>query len=127
MAWEFKNGIPIYLQIVDGIKIRIAGGELPPGSKIPSVRDLAAEAGVNPNTMQRALTQLEQEGLLHAQRTSGRYVTEDEQKMKELRRSLSEKYVEELFTQLKTKYVDQGVPVVIGEYGCIDKTAANKP
>ena len=100
MAWEFKNGIPIYLQIVDGIKIRIAGGELPPGSKIPSVRDLAAEAGVNPNTMQRALTQLEQEGLLHAQRTSGRYVTEDEQKMKELRRSLSEKYVEELFTQL---------------------------
>ena len=100
MAWEFKNGVPIYLQIVDGIKIRIAGGELPPGSKIPSVRDLAAEAGVNPNTMQRALTQLEQEGLLHAQRTSGRYVTEDEQKMKELRRSLSEKYVEELFTQL---------------------------
>lgn len=100
MAWEFKNGIPIYLQIVDGIKIRIAGGELPPGSKIPSVRDLAAEVGVNPNTMQRALTQLEQEGLLHAQRTSGRYVTEDEQKMKELRRSLSEKYVEELFTQL---------------------------
>lgn len=100
VAWEFKNGIPIYLQIVDGIKIRIAGGELPPGSKIPSVRDLAAEAGVNPNTMQRALTQLEQEGLLHAQRTSGRYVTEDEQKMKELRRSLSEKYVEELFTQL---------------------------
>ena len=115
MAWEFKNGIPIYLQIVDGIKIRIAGGELPPGSKIPSVRDLAAEAGVNPNTMQRALTQLEQEGLLHAQRTSGRYVTEDEQKMKELRRSLSEKYVEELFTQLSRLGMTREGPY--GPYG----------
>lgn len=100
MAWEFKNGIPIYLQIMEGIKTRIAGGLLPPGSKLPSVRDLAAQAGVNPNTMQRAMTQLEQEGLLYTQRTSGRFVTEDEAKMKELRSSLSEKYVEELFTQL---------------------------
>ena len=100
MAWEFKNGIPIYLQIVDGIKVRIAGGALPPGSKLPSVRDLAAQAGVNPNTMQRAMTELEQEGLLYTQRTSGRYVTEDETKMRELRSALSEKYVEELFTQL---------------------------
>ena len=100
MAWEFKNGIPIYLQIMEGIKTRIAGGLLPPGSKLPSVRDLAAQAGVNPNTMQRAMTQLEQEGLLYTQRTSGRFVTEDEAKMKELRSSLSERYVEELFTQL---------------------------
>lgn len=100
MAWEFKNGIPIYLQIMEGIKTRIAGGLLPPGSKLPSVRDLAAQAGVNPNTMQRAMTQLEQEGLLYTQRTSGRFVTEDEVKMKELRSSLSERYVEELFTQL---------------------------
>ena len=100
MTWEFKNGIPIYLQIMEGIKTRIAGGLLPPGSKLPSVRDLAAQAGVNPNTMQRAMTQLEQEGLLYTQRTSGRFVTEDEAKMKELRSSLSERYVEELFTQL---------------------------
>ena len=100
MTWEFKNGIPIYLQIMEGIKTRIAGGLLPPGSKLPSVRDLAAQAGVNPNTMQRAMTQLEQEGLLYTQRTSGRFVTEDEEKMKELRSSLSERYVEELFTQL---------------------------
>lgn len=100
LAWEFKNGVPIYLQIVDGIKIRIAGGSLPPGSKLPSVRDLAAQAGVNPNTMQRAMTQLEQEGLLYTQRTSGRFVTEDEEKMKELRSTLSEKYVRELYEQL---------------------------
>ena len=101
LAWEFKNGIPIYLQIVDGIKIRIAGGSLPPGSKLPSVRDLAAQAVVNPNTMQRAMTQLEHEGLLFTQRTSGRFVTEDEEKMRELRSALSEKYVEELFVQLR--------------------------
>lgn len=100
MAWEFKNGIPIYLQIVDGIKTGIAGGTLPPGSKLPSVRELAAQAGVNPNTMQRAMTQLEQEGLLYTQRTSGRYVTEDEARLKELRSALSEKYIQELFEQL---------------------------
>ncbi len=58
MKWEFKNGIPIYLQIIDQIKRQIVSGELAPGSRIPAVRDLAKEAGVNPNTMQRALTQL---------------------------------------------------------------------
>lgn len=100
MAWEFRNGIPIYLQILDEMKVRIASGALPPGSKIPPVRELAANAGVNPNTMQRALTALEQEGLLYARRTSGRYVTEDAEIMKELRKKLSEKYVGELFTQL---------------------------
>lgn len=100
MAWDFRNGIPIYLQIVEEMKARIASGSLPPGSRIPPVRELAATAGVNPNTMQRALTSLEQEGLLYAQRTSGRYVTEDAEIMKELRSELSEKYVRELFEQL---------------------------
>ena len=61
MKWEFKNGIPIYLQIIAQIKVMIASGELRAGSKIPPVREMAVEAGVNPNTMQRALTQLEQE------------------------------------------------------------------
>ena len=56
MKWEFKNGIPIYLQIIGQIKRQIVSGELAPGSRIPAVRDLAQEAGVNPNTMQRALT-----------------------------------------------------------------------
>lgn len=58
------------------------------------------EAGVNPNTMQRALTQLEQEGLLYTQRTSGRFVTEDKQVLKEMRKSLSEQYVKDLFEAL---------------------------
>ena len=64
------------------------------------VRELAMEAGVNPNTMQRALTQLEQEGLLYTQRTSGRFVTEDKQVLKEMRKSLSEQYVKDLFEAL---------------------------
>ena len=100
MKWEFKSGIPIYLQIISLLKMKIAAGELPPGSQVQPVRELALEAGVNPNTMQRALTQLEQEGLLYTQRTSGRFVTEDKQVLKEMRKSLSEQYVKDLFEAL---------------------------
>ena len=101
MKWEFKNGIPIYLQIIDQIKRQIVSGELAPGSRIPAVRDLAQEAGVNPNTMQRALTQLEQEGLLYTQRTSGRFVTQEEEIMKQTRMQLSDEYIAELFKHLQ--------------------------
>ncbi len=100
MKWEFKSGIPIYLQIITIMKLKIASGELPPGSQISPVRELAMEAGVNPNTMQRALTQLEQEGLLFTLRTSGRFVTENQKVLREMRRSLSEQYVGELFETL---------------------------
>ena len=100
MKWEFKSGIPIYLQIISLLKMKIAAGELPPGSQVQPVRELAMEAGVNPNTMQRALTQLEQEGLLYTQRTSGRFVTEDKQVLKEMRKSVSEQYVKDLFEAL---------------------------
>ena len=77
MDWRFRNDLPIYAQLVEKIKLGIVSGELPPGSRLPSVRDLAAEAGVNPNTMQRALQDLEREGLVFPQRTAGRFVTED--------------------------------------------------
>ena len=100
MKWEFKSGIPIYLQIISLLKMKIAAGELPPGSQVQPVRELAMEAGVNPNTMQRALTQLEQEGLLYTQRTRGRFVTEDKQVLKEMRKALSEQYVKDLFEAL---------------------------
>ena len=78
MGWKFKADRPIYTQLVEQIELRIVSGMYSPGSKLPSVRDLAAEASVNPNTMQKALAELEQNGLLYAQRTSGRYITEDE-------------------------------------------------
>ena len=77
MVWVFENDQPIYTQLVDQIKFAIVSGELPPGARMPAVRELSLEAGVNPNTMQRALQQLEREGLVYAQRSAGRFVTED--------------------------------------------------
>ncbi len=74
---EFESNRPIYLQIVDEIKSRIVSGSYEPGAKLPSVRDFAAELSVNPNTMQRALAQLESEGLIYTERTSGRFVSKD--------------------------------------------------
>ncbi|MBO7710530.1 MAG: GntR family transcriptional regulator [Lachnospiraceae bacterium] len=101
MKWEFKNGVPIYQQIMQILHIRIANGTYPPGSKIPAVRELAMEAGVNPNTMQRALAELERDGLLAAWRTSGRYVTEDEQKLSQLREELAAGFARELCENLR--------------------------
>lgn len=79
MNWKFSGDRPVYQQIMAAIRGAILTGELPPGKKVPSVRDLAAEAQVNPNTMQRALTELEREGLLIGGGTSGRSVTQDRQ------------------------------------------------
>ena len=79
MNWKFTGDRPVYQQIMAAIRGSILKGELSPGSKVPSVRDLAAEAQVNPNTMQRALTELEREGLLVGGGTSGRTVTTNEE------------------------------------------------
>jgi len=77
MSWSFTPDRPIYLQLQERLKHLIVSGVYPSGSKLPAVRDLALEAAVNPNTAQKALTELEREGLVYVQRTSGRYVTED--------------------------------------------------
>lgn len=77
MDWEFDNQRPIYSQIIEYIKLIIVSGKLKPGEKLLSVRELAAVAGVNPNTMQKALSELESTGLVHPNRTSGRFVCED--------------------------------------------------
>ncbi|MGN0317368.1 MAG: GntR family transcriptional regulator [Lachnospira sp.] len=77
MQWIFNNDIPIYLQIMDHIRKEIASGNLSPGQKLPSVRELALEAGVNPNTMQKALSELERDGFLQSNRTEGRYVSNE--------------------------------------------------
>lgn len=77
MKTHFDNNTPIYMQIIDAVKLMIVSGELKPGDKVGSVRDLAAEFGVNPNTMQRALAELERENLLFTERTTGRFITED--------------------------------------------------
>ena len=77
MDWQLDNERPVYAQLVQQIEQAVASGVFAPGQKLPGVRELAAEAGVNPNTMQRALAQLEETGLLRSQRTSGRFVTQD--------------------------------------------------
>ncbi len=95
MPWEFREDAPIYTQLVAQIQQRIVGGLLGPGARLPSVRDLAAEAGVNPNTMQRALTELEREGIVHSQRTVGRFITEDADRIRQLREELARQQVKD--------------------------------
>ena len=98
MAWILDDSRPIYLQIVDLIKTEIIAGVYRPGDKLPSVRDLAMEASVNPNTMQKALTELERSGLVYTQRTSGRFITEDTAKMTEIKEQLEREQIQ-LFLQ----------------------------
>jgi len=101
MAWNFNDNAPIYLQIVNTLKRNIASGAYPPGSRLPSVRDLALEAGVNPNTMQRALSELERSGLVNSQRTAGRFITEDAGALLDLRKSMSEEIVSDFIARLR--------------------------
>ena len=93
MLWQFSGDAPIYSQLIEQIKVGIVSGVFPPGERLPSVRDLATEAGVNPNTMQRALTELERDGLVYSQRTAGRFVTEDNTMINQAKRSLAERHV----------------------------------
>lgn len=77
MEWTIRGDAPVYAQLVEQLTLAIIRGDYPPGERLPSVRELSAEAGVNPNTMQRALSELEREGFVQTQRTTGRTVTED--------------------------------------------------
>jgi DNA-binding transcriptional regulator YhcF (GntR family) len=101
MRWVFENGLPIYLQMITSLKEMIANGTYPPGSRMPSVRELAMEAGVNPNTVQRAFAELERDGLLHTERTNGRKVSEDRKVLDELKASLAEEAVDDMVRRLK--------------------------
>ena len=98
---QYENNTPIYLQIMQNIKQNIISGKWEPGSRISSVRDLSIVFGVNPNTMQRALTALEQEKLLYSERTSGRYITGDEQIIKELRDNYAQSITQQFMAQMQ--------------------------
>lgn len=98
MAWQFHSGRPIYTQLLEQIRIRIISGSYPLGSKLPSVRDLASTAAVNPNTMQKALSELERSGLIYSQRTSGRYVTEDASMIQTLKEDIAKEKIKDFFT-----------------------------
>ena len=101
MDWTIVAGRPVYLQLIEQLELAIITGEYPPGEKIPGVRDLAAQAQVNPNTMQRALAQLETEGLVRTERTAGRYVTEDTMLIEQLRAATAEKFAEEFLEKMR--------------------------
>lgn len=94
MPWTLSNEKPIYLQLIDQIKLQILAGAYRSGDRFPTVRELAAEASVNPNTMQKALVALEQEGLLVGSRTSGRTVTTDQSLIHSMRKDLADQELE---------------------------------
>jgi len=96
MKFEFDNNIPIYIQLVEQLKMYIISGKIKPGDKLPSVRDLALQTKVNPNTMQKALVELEELKLVYTERTNGKYVTNDKELINKLKykhaKELSDKY-----------------------------------
>ena len=100
MTWEMKTDRPIYLQLIEQIKRRIVSGEFPAGNQLPPVRALAEQAAVNPNTMQKAFSELEREGLVFTQRTSGRFITEDEDMIEQLKTMLAQEVITEFFLQM---------------------------
>jgi len=102
MKWKFRGDRPIYAQIIEHLERGILSGEYPPGGDIPSVRTLALEAEVNPNTMQKALAELESLGLLHTHRTAGRTVTEDKIMLEKLREDLASAQVDTFFEGMKS-------------------------
>ncbi|MFY9176330.1 MAG: GntR family transcriptional regulator [Caldicoprobacterales bacterium] len=107
MPWDLTSDRPIYAQIIEQMELKICSGVYPLGSKLPSVRDLAREASVNPNTMQRALSKLEESGLLYSVRTSGRYVTEDVNMIKETKKRIAREHIEEFLKRMSDLGFDQ--------------------
>ena len=101
MAWKLDSDRPIYTQILEVIQYQIVAGRYQPGERLPSVRDLASDAGVNPNTMQREFAELERNGLVMAQRTSGRVVTENMEMISEVRNKLAREQIREFIDKMK--------------------------
>ena len=100
MEWSFQDGLPIWQQLYETLRREIAIGGYAPGSKMPTVRELAAQAGVNPNTMQRALSQLESDNLVITNRTAGRTVTEDREILENVRRELAKRQIQTYLQQM---------------------------
>lgn len=100
MAWKFDNNIPIYIQISNIIKLQIVTKQLKSGDKLPTVRDLAETAGVNPNTVQRALSDLEAEGFVYSVRTTGRFVTDNVGLIQKTRVELAQQELDSFVTNM---------------------------
>ena len=100
MAWNLDSSRPIYAQIAEQVRLDIVSGLYQPGTKLPSVRELASQAKVNPNPMQKALAELERSGLVHSMRTSGRFITEDEEMIKQLKENLAADQIREFLERM---------------------------
>lgn len=100
MAWKLDNDRPLYLQLMERIQQDIVSGTYTRGDRLPSVRELALEAAVNPNTMQKAFSELERLGLVYSKRTSGRFITEDEQMLTQLKTQLAAQHVQEFMERM---------------------------
>ena len=101
MEWQIAAGRPVYIQLVEQLERAVVTGVYPPGERVPAVRDLAAQAQVNPNTMQRALAEMESRGLLVTQRTSGRTVTADTALIAKTRQALAASLAQDFLAQAK--------------------------
>ncbi len=101
MPWDLKSNRPIYTQLIEQIELMICSGMYELGSKLPSVRDLAQEAAVNPNTMQKALAKLEEDELLYTNRTSGRFVTDNANIVKQVKSRLAQSQINDFLDKMK--------------------------
>lgn len=101
MPWNLDSDRPIFIQIIEKIQMDIISGVYSPGDKLPSVRELAAEASVNPNTMQKALSELERTGLVYSQRTSGRFITEDTKMIDKLKAELAKEIITQFLENMQ--------------------------
>ena len=116
MEWQIDNNKPVYIQLVEQLKMKIISGEIELDSKLDSVRNLAAEAMVNPNTMQKALAELERQGFVYSKRTSGRFVTDDKALIDKERKNLVKESVKSsLETLINLGYTDEEIIKLIEE------------
>lgn len=114
MANDFSSNVPIYLQIMNDVKLKIVSGSWEAGQRLQSVRELAVEFSVNPNTMQRSLSELEREGLLYTERTSGRYVSQDQAKISKARDEMAKEYTDSYFNSMqKLGYKNEEIVYVV--------------
>lgn len=117
MGWELKSDRPLYAQLLEILKRRIVSGYYQPGEKLLPVRELAQEAKVNPNTMQKALQELEREELVFAVRTTGRYITEDAALIENTKKELATSHVEIFYNEMQILgFKKEGMMNMLSEY-----------
>lgn len=117
MSWKFDEKSPIYAQIAQHVKMQIISQEIKSGEQLPTVRELAEIAEVNPNTMQRAFSELEREGMVYSQRTSGRFVTDDTELIAQKRKEVAELELRNFVDNMaKIGFDTQDIPSILETY-----------